>query len=129
MLDGIFRILCGEWSEVRDFLKQRKRINEQIVAMATIAYAGTKLATRSQSSAASLAFVFFLAIKRKRTANASMMPIIMLAMTTLYPRALLPSILMIAIDEFQLLQVGMLKISQANKVQNLNSLKNCQLPF
>ena len=110
---GFFEILCGEWSEVRDFLKQRKRINEQIVAMATIVYAGNKLATRSQSSAASLAFVLFLAIKRKRTANASMMPITMLAMITSYPRELLPAILMIAIDDFQILRVEMLKISQA----------------
>ena len=100
VLDEIFEILCGEWSEVRDFVKRRKRINGQIVAMATIAYADNKLATRSQSSTASLAFVFFLAI---RMANTAMMPITMLVMTKSYPRELLPPILMIIIDEFQIL--------------------------
>ena len=40
--------------EVRDFLKRRKRINEQIVAMANIAYADNKTLFGWRNCASSL---------------------------------------------------------------------------
>ena len=90
--------MCGEWGN-RDVVKHRKRrINKQIDAMTIIVYAGNKLAKRIQSSAASFALVFFLAMKRKIMAKASMRPIAMLAMITACPRVLSPAIAMIIDD-------------------------------